>query len=84
MEASAAREVSPQVMIVGGGFDGLRAAKELAGAVCFKCRFQKVRKQDKNGERRICFGKRKGDAMKYSVKINLSLGLFGMTGGTWR
>jgi hypothetical protein len=84
MEASATQEVSPQVMIVGGGFDGRSAAKELAGAVCFKRRFQKVRKQDKNGERRICFGNRKGDAMKYAVKIDLSLRLFGMTGGTWR
>ena len=31
MEASAAQEASSQVVIVGGGFGGLSAAKELAG-----------------------------------------------------
>ena len=31
MEACAAQEIPPQVVIVGGGFGGLSAAKELAG-----------------------------------------------------
>jgi flavin-dependent dehydrogenase len=31
MKACAAQEVSPQVVIVGGGFGGLSTAKELAG-----------------------------------------------------
>jgi heterodisulfide reductase subunit A-like polyferredoxin len=42
MEASAAQEVSPQVMIVGGGVDGLSAAKELAGRCVSSADFKKL------------------------------------------
>jgi ribulose 1,5-bisphosphate synthetase/thiazole synthase len=47
MEASAAQEVSPQVMIVGGGVDGLSAAKELAGRCVSSPDFKKLESKSK-------------------------------------